>query len=151
MVQMRSALSGIPVHHAMITDFRTLRPDDSLAAAVAHVLDGFQQDFPVVDGDRVVGVLTRADMLSALSQLGQGAPVAQVMQREFAVADAQEMLETAFARLQACACHTLPVLQNHDLVGLLTTDNLGEYMMIQAALEAARGRERRGRASQGGP
>lgn len=150
MVQMRSALSGIPVHHAMVTDFRTLRPDDPLATAVTHVLDGFQQDFPVVDGDRVVGVLTRADMLSALSRLGQQAPVAEVMQREFAVADAQEMLETAFARLQACACHTLPVLQNHDLVGLLTTDNLGEYMMIQAALEAARGRERGRRGPQGG-
>lgn len=150
MVQMRSALSGIPVHHAMITDFRTLRPDDPLATAVAHVLEGFQQDFPVVDGDQVIGVLTRADMLSALSQHGQQAPVAEVMQREFAVADAQEMLETAFARLQACACHTLPVLQNHDLVGLLTTDNLGEYMMIQAAMEAACSRDRGRRAPQGG-
>lgn len=140
MVQMRSALSGIPVHHAMVTDFRTLRPDDPLATAVAHVLDGFQQDFPVVDGDQVIGVLTRNDLLAALSQLGQQVPVSQVMQREFAVADAQEMLETAFTRLQACACHTLPVLRNHELVGLLTTDNLGEYMMIQSALEAARAR-----------
>jgi Zn-dependent protease len=142
MVQMRSALSGIPVHHAMVTDFRTLRPDDPLSTAVAHVLDGFQQDFPVVDGDQVVGVLTRGDIVSGLSQFGQQAPVGQVMQREFAVADAQEMLDTAFARLQACACHTLPVLRNHDLVGLLTSDNLGEYMMIQTALEAARGRRR---------
>ena len=49
MVQMRSALGGIPVSQAMITDFRALSPDDPLSRAVDHVLAGFQQDFPVLE------------------------------------------------------------------------------------------------------
>ena len=57
MAQMCAALDGIPVMHTMITDFRILRPDDPLARAVEHVRAGFQQDFPVVEGDRLVGVL----------------------------------------------------------------------------------------------
>ena len=44
------------------------------------------------------------------------------------------MLETAFQRLQECSCHTMPVLRNGSLVGLLTMENLGEYFMIQSAL-----------------
>ena len=50
LVLIRSALGNIPVMRAMITDFRALHPDDPLKRAVGHVLAGFQQDFPVVDG-----------------------------------------------------------------------------------------------------
>jgi Zn-dependent protease len=49
MVQLRSALAGIPILRVMITDFRSLGPDDPLSQAVGHFLEGFQQDFPVVD------------------------------------------------------------------------------------------------------
>ena len=38
--QMKSALRGIPISRAMITEFQTLSPADSLARAVEHVLAG---------------------------------------------------------------------------------------------------------------
>jgi CBS domain containing-hemolysin-like protein len=44
------------------------------------------------------------------------------------------MLEPAFARLQACGCHTAVVTHEGRLAGLLTMDNLGEFVMIQSAL-----------------
>ncbi len=136
MVKMKSALGGIPVSRAMLTDFRTLVPRDSLARAVDLILTGSQQDFPVTDDGRVVGVLTRSDLLRALTQQGQAALVADVMRRDFQLVDPTEMLETAFARLEACDCHTLPVTRNGQLVGLVTMENVGEFIMIQAALGA---------------
>ncbi|MGH7791798.1 MAG: site-2 protease family protein, partial [Thermodesulfobacteriota bacterium] len=72
--QIKSALGGIPVNRAMITDFRTLNTNDKLSRAIELILSGSQQDFPVVDGSRVVGVLTQADLLVALTQLGQDTP-----------------------------------------------------------------------------
>jgi CBS-domain-containing membrane protein len=138
MVQMKSALGGIPVRRAMLTDFRALAPGDPLARAVELIMSGSQQDFPVVEGDRVVGVLTRADLLAALSQRPPTTGVAEVMQRDFSEADEYEMLETAFARLQTHECHTMPVTHGGRLVGLLTMENVGEFLMIQSALEAAR-------------
>lgn len=138
MVQMKSALGGIPVSRAMLTDFRTLSPHDSLARAIELILTGSQQDFPVVDNGRVAGVLTRGDLLSAVAQRGQGTLVADVMRREFQIADSFEMLETAFTRLQECECHTLPVTHHGQLVGLVTMDNVGELLMIQAALRKAK-------------
>ncbi len=138
MVQMKAALGGIPVRRAMLTDFRTLSAGDSLQRAVELILAGSQQDFPVVDDGRVLGVLTRGDLLKALSQQNASARVADVMQRDFEVVDAFDMLEMAFARLQSCGCHTLPVTHAGQLVGLLTADNVGEFMMIQAALRPQR-------------
>ncbi len=138
MVQMKSALGGIPVSRAMLTDFRTLSPHDSLARAVELVLTGAQQDFPVVGNGHVEGVLTRGDLLTALTQQGQGALVRDVMRHEFQTVDSFEMLEKAFARLQDCDCHTLPVTHNGRLVGLVTMDNVGEFLKIQAALRPAK-------------
>ena len=133
-VQMKSALGGIPVARAMLTDFRTLQPADSLARAAELILAGSQHDFPVVDGGRVTGVLTRANLIGALSAQNTQRPVAEVMQREFLVADSSDMLEGAMERLQACACHTLPVVHDGRLVGLVTMDNIGEFVLIHAAL-----------------
>ena len=140
MVQMKSALSGIPVSKAMLTDFRILSPHDTLARAVEFLLAGSQTDFPVVENERVAGILTRHDLLAALAQQNQGLPVADVMQRDFQIADSFEMLETAFARLQAGACHTLPVTRNNSLVGLLTMDNVGEFLAIQSTLRVGQGK-----------
>jgi Zn-dependent protease/CBS domain-containing protein len=134
MVQMKSALGGIPVSKAMITDFRSLRPTDSLEQAIEHVLAGFQHDFPVLEQGRLVGVLTRGDLLKNLAQKGRQAHVAEAMNERFETADPSEMLELALARLQSCHCRTLPVLRSGDQVGVLTMENVGEFLMIQSAL-----------------
>jgi CBS-domain-containing membrane protein len=138
MTQMKTALAGVPLRGAMITDYRTLRTTDSLARAVELVLSGSQQDFPVVEEDRVVGILTRADLLAALGKHGETYPVASAMQRKFQTADASDMLEMVFRRLQDCSCHTIPVLRRGQLAGLVTMENLGEFIMVQSALRGRR-------------
>jgi Zn-dependent protease len=138
LVQMKSALSGIPASHAMIREFHTLAADDPLARAVELTLAGFQQDFPVLVGDRLVGVLTRADLLKAIAGKGEQALVREAMQSGFETADPSEMLESVFARLQACGCHSLPIVRAGRLEGMLTMDNVGEYIMFQSALRGAR-------------
>ena len=137
MVQMKSALAGIPVSRAMLTDFRTVAPTDSLDHAVQLILAGSQQDFPVVSNSQVVGVLTRSNVLRGLTERGPKTPIAEMMHREFEIFDSYEMLEVAFARLQACQCQTVPVTHGGQLVGLLTMDNVGEFLMIQGATKAA--------------
>jgi CBS domain containing-hemolysin-like protein len=132
MVQMKSALAGIPLRRAMLTHFRTLTPASTLGDAVDLLLTGSQQDFPVVADGRVEGMLTRSDLVKALPRHGRTALVADSM-RECPVAQASEMLETVLGRLQARNCHTIPVLEHGALIGLVTMDNDGEFLMIHAA------------------
>ena len=136
MAQMQSAIGGIPVQQAMLTDFKTLQRGDRLDRAVELTLAGSQKDFPVVDNGRIEGILTQTDLLKALSARDQYPTVNSAMQKSFVTVDSLEMLETAFTRLKDCNCHTLAVTLRGKLVGLLTMDNLGEYMRIQAAMKS---------------
>ena len=138
MTLIRSSVGGVPVQQVMLRDFKTLNPDDSLSEAVKHVVGGWQQDFPVVFGDRVLGILTREDLLRKLSQDGSNAPVRDAMRRDFEWADSHDMLEHALAVLQKCRCRSLPVQHEGRLVGMLNADNVGQFMMVQSALRRNR-------------
>lgn len=135
-VQVKSALSDLPVERAMQTNFRVLSSADTLERAVELIISGAQQDFPVTWGNDVIGILTRSDLMVALAQREQSTPVTEVMRRDFRSVQAGEKLEPVFAKLGEDDCRTLPVMQNGQLIGLLTFDNVGEYIMIQSALKS---------------
>ena len=137
MVQMKSSISGIPVTRAMLTDFQTLTPRDTLARVVGLILSGSQHDFPVIRDDRIVGILERDAFMKALSERGQSTPVIEVMRRDIIEVDSHDMIETALMRLQENGSKTLPVTHNGQLVGLITSENITEYLMIRSALKTA--------------
>lgn len=137
MVQMRSSLADVPVSRVMITDFRTLTPDEPLSHAVEHLLAACQQDFPVVSGGKMVGLLTRTALVNGLAQLGPNAAVEQVMTREFPSALPTEPAESAFLKLQQTHVHAMAVLRDGGPMGILTSEHIGEFLMVRAALNGA--------------
>jgi predicted transcriptional regulator len=134
MVQTKVTLGGIPVQRAMLTDFHALSAGDPLARAVELVLAGSQQDFPVTEKGQVVGILTKNDLLAAIAKHGDQAAVSDAMRREFDSTAPSEMLETVLTRLQTSGIRTMPVTQQGRLVGLITMENIGEFIAIEAAL-----------------
>lgn len=138
LVEMRAALAGIPVVRAMETVFRVLAPGDSLAHAVDETLASAQQDFPVLEGGTLVGLLTRQALLEGLARRGAESTVAESMQREFISVETSEMLDAAIRRLEGKTSRTMPVLHAGALVGLVTLDNVGDLVAIRSALEGRR-------------
>jgi len=137
-VQTSTMLDGVPIERLVVTNVETVAPSDPLARPVQLILAGFQQDFPVVDQGAVVGMLTRAQLLKALAERGDQTRVGDVMEREFQQASATEDADAALARLQACGCRSMPVLRDGRLLGVLTMENVGEYVMVQSALGRTR-------------
>jgi Zn-dependent protease/CBS domain-containing protein len=142
-VQFKATVGDAPVSNAMIANVRTLAPSDSVSVAVNEVRAGFQHDFPVLEHHAVAGVLTREALLRALADGRGDVPVGEIMQKDFASATPDEPLERAMARLQRCHCHTLPVMRDHELVGILTTEKVGEFVMIESAARAGHHHDRR--------
>ena len=136
-VQVRAGLHGIPISHAMITSFESVSPDDPLGAAARHVIAGFQHDFPVQEDGRLVGILTKSDLLSGLAEHGGEHPVREVMRTGFLTASPSEMLESAFSKLQECDCHSIPIVHGSQLVGIITMENVGEFLAIRGATRSA--------------
>jgi Zn-dependent protease len=134
LVGIRSVLGGIPLQRIMLTEFHALSPHDTLGRAIEVTLAGSQQDFPVVDGERVVGVLTQQALLKGLEERGRDTPVADAMDRDFETAVLGEMAESVFRRLEACRCHTIPVTHHGRLAGIVTMQNVGEFLRIQSAI-----------------
>jgi hypothetical protein len=63
MVAASVAMKGLTVRDGMLTRYRTLFATDSVSKAVDELLAGSQQDFPVLEGERVAGVLRRNDLV----------------------------------------------------------------------------------------
>ncbi len=136
--QVKSTLSGIHVGRVMITKFGVLAPAETLAHAIEHVRAGSQHDFPVVENGRIVGVLTRENLVAGLARGGPSASVGEAMERKVRVAGPMEMVEDVWGRMEEDDCRAIPVVHENKLVGLLTSEKLGEYLMIQAALNKPR-------------
>jgi CBS domain-containing protein len=137
-VQMKNVISGIPVGRAMLTDYKSLSPRDPLSRMAQLILAGTQHDFPVVDdSERVVGVVTRDDFLAALTQHGQNIAVSAVMKSSPPEVDSYEMVEMALMRIQESGFPALPVTHGGQLVGIITAENITEYLMIRTALRTS--------------
>jgi Zn-dependent protease len=137
MARIKHALGGIPVSRAMQTNYQTLSPRDTLGRAVELILAGSQQDFPVVEGDRVLGILERETLIKALSTGGQDQAVVATLRTDLPQIDSHEMVEQALARIEQSGARMLPVTHAGRLAGLITPENITEFLMIRSALRGA--------------
>jgi Zn-dependent protease/predicted transcriptional regulator len=134
LVRNRSSMAGLPVRAAMLTQFVVLDQSDPLGRAVELLMSGSQQDFPVMEGDRPVGLLTRADLVRALKSGGAGMPVGQAVQLDGVFAEAGEPLEVAVQRMRERDRPALPVIADGRLAGMLTLENVTELLLVRDAL-----------------
>lgn len=139
-VQERLALRDFKVRDAMLTDYRTLSPDNTLGQAANLLLAGSQTDFPVLNDGQALGVLTRVGLMAGLAEGGRDALVADHLASDLASVEAGSPLLPAMAKLRDEGIPCLQVLDDGHPVGLLTSENIGEFLMVRSALaNAARG------------
>lgn len=132
--QLREASRGLLATDAMETRYEALSPLASVGDAVEALLRTPQQDFPVVDGaGRLRGLLTRDDIVHALQDTGPGTPVVDAMHGGLPTVHHRDPLAVALTELQESAAPAVAVEDAEGrLLGLITPQNLGELMMIQA-------------------
>ena len=136
MVEVKSVLEGMQVRQAMSRPVQTVTPTDTMSEVVELILQGLQADFPVLEGDRLVGMLTEGDVLLALHKQGADTPVGQVMHRQFAVARPEETLVEVQGQMSAARLRTVPVVERDRLVGLLTAQDINEaYRLLKVLPE----------------
>ncbi|MBZ5569040.1 MAG: site-2 protease family protein [Acidobacteriia bacterium] len=127
----QSVLEQVRLQEVMLTDFSTLSPADTLEDALYKAVHTLQDDFPVVRGCDMVGVISRQKILDALRASGNGY-VQSVMNRVFSVSQAGDTLAAAFRKLTSQGVTVLPVVDSGRLVGIVTLQNLMHSMSLLA-------------------
>ncbi len=127
----QSVLDNVRLEEVMLTDFATLSPADTLEDALEKAVHSLQDDFPVVRGSDMVGVISRQRILDALRAEGNGY-VQAVMSKIFEVSVRQDSLGTAFRKLTARNSSIIPVVEDQRLVGIVTLQNLMHSMSLLA-------------------
>jgi stage IV sporulation protein FB len=133
-VATRDIAREVPVCEGMVTIVETLSPTATLDDAVTCLIRSSQKEFPVVDGaGRPRGLVTRDRLIPALRDGGPTTPVLDVMVREVPTIGWREPLERGLILLNSSRAPALFVLnENGQLVGLMTSENIGELMMIRS-------------------
>jgi Zn-dependent protease/CBS domain-containing protein len=127
----QSVLQRVRLEEVMLTDFATLSPADTLEDALDKAVHTLQDDFPVVRGADMVGVISKQKILDALRAEGNGY-VQAAMNRIFDVASKQESLASAFRKLASRNLSIIPVVDEQHLVGIVTLQNLMHSMALLA-------------------
>jgi Zn-dependent protease/CBS domain-containing protein len=127
----QSVLDNVRLEEVMLTDFATLSPADTLEDALEKAVHSLQDDFPVVRGSDMVGVISKQRILEALRAEGNGY-VQAVMNKIFEVSLRQDSLSSAFRKLTARNSSIIPVVEDQHLIGIVTLQNLMHSMALLA-------------------
>lgn len=133
--QHRALLRDYTVGHAMKTSFPTLAATNSVQDAVNLLLTNAASNLLVLDpAGQAVGVITWPQLMAALRDQQLTTTVAEIMRRDFATVQTGDSLAQLYDRVLGQSEAFYPVLENHRLRGIITQQNLTEFLAMRAAL-----------------
>jgi Zn-dependent protease/CBS domain-containing protein len=136
-VVFQSVLESVRMDEIMLTGFSTLSPADTLEDALYKAVHTLQDDFPVVRGIDMVGVISKQRIVEALRNGGNGY-VQSAMVRGFDIAQSTDSLASAFRKLGSRGLSMIPVVDQQRLVGIVTMQNLMHSMALLAETKRLR-------------
>jgi Zn-dependent protease/predicted transcriptional regulator len=108
----------------------TLNPGDRLSTVIDYILTSYQPDFAVVLGSRLLGVVTRDDVLKTLAKRSDDPYVAEVMQREVPFVEASAGIDEVQERMGEQKVRLMAVYAGERFLGLVSREDLSEALSI---------------------
>jgi stage IV sporulation protein FB len=134
MVRQQEKTRGLTVSDVMGTRPRTetVTPYHTFGQVLDSVIHGYQEDFPVVDeSGRLVGMITRDDIMAAAHSPGKYASVRDLMKTDVPTISSQaDLFEDGLSILRQSGLRALPVTENGELVGMLTIEDVGQARLL---------------------
>jgi Zn-dependent protease/CBS domain-containing protein len=133
MVKQRELTRGLNVSDVMGTKPRTetVTPSHTFGQVLDSVIHGYQEDFPVVDGDKLVGMITRDEIMAAAHSPERYASVRDLMKTDVPTISSQaDLFEDGLSILQQSGLRALPVTEDGELVGMLTIEDVGQARLL---------------------
>ena len=113
----------------------TARPADSLESTIQALESKRVGALVVCDGEQVVGIVSERDLVRAVARHGGGAlsrPVQEFMTQDVVFAEPTETVATLMERMTDRRIRHLPVLQEGQLVGVVSIGDLVKSQIAEA-------------------
>jgi len=130
---LRQVFHRVPVRALMLEDFQSLKPEDTLSQVLEIICHSAQEDFPVLDDGRLVGVLPKSIIFRALREMPPETRVEEIMVKDFFQAEPDMPLDRALKELAENKAGVVPVVEAGKLVGILTLDQIAKYQLVCGA------------------
>ena len=130
------------ISEVMTTDVETVGPEQTAREAASFMLRADAGSIPVIDGEKLVGMITDRDIAVRGVAEGRGpdTPVSELMSDGIICARADEDVDSVVRRMSDEQVRRLPVLDAEDrLVGIVSLGDLARESRGEAAHEALEG------------
>lgn len=121
-------------------DVATVGVSESVSTAVARLGEKRIGALPVVEGKRVLGIMSERDVIYCLRDHGADVldwPVSRVMTSPAIIAEPSTAVLTAMAMMTQRRIRHLPVVSGGELVGIVSIGDLVKHRMEGIEQEAA--------------
>jgi Zn-dependent protease/predicted transcriptional regulator len=133
--QARHVLGTLKVGDAYNKYAITLAPGDRVSRVVDYILTSYQPDFAVMQGSTLLGIVTRADVLQALSKDLDDPYVAGIMKRDVLRVDASLYLDEVRRQLAEKGERVAAVYRGETYLGLVSREDIAEALLVVAFRE----------------
>ncbi len=131
--QTKSLLKGYTVHDALLEEIPEMAPETSIRAAAEHLLHTQNKYFLVKNDGKPAGTLGRDEIIRAIGNMDDNAPVRQAMRAEVMYLTVDMPIEEAWNKMQREKQSFALVGSEDEVLGALDTDNIAEFVMIRSA------------------
>lgn len=113
----------------MTRELKTVTPSDSLAQVRDLLIDNRIHHIPVVEGKKLVGLVTTYDLFKFQANPSDydNIKVVDVMTKRLAVIEPTDKVGTAAEIFMEHLFHAVPVVDNGELVGIVTSFDVMKY------------------------
>ncbi|MDQ3193299.1 MAG: site-2 protease family protein [Bacteroidota bacterium] len=133
--QARSFLQGYKVKDLVMHHYNKLDSSEPLSKAVEQLLDGQGKDFLITENEIAVGTLSRNEIIQALSEKETDISVGSIMNSNIKQLKSDTSLANMYQEIQQNGVSLMPVMEDGELIGVLDTENIFEFIMVKEAEE----------------
>ncbi|NOZ77388.1 MAG: CBS domain-containing protein, partial [Euryarchaeota archaeon] len=108
----------------MVTDLITIAPDEKIALADLKMTRSSIGSLPVVEGDRIVGIITQRDIMLARGYEIGGLKARDLMSKELVTVTPETPLKEAIEMMLKNRIERLPVVDGGRFLGLVVQGNI---------------------------
>jgi len=131
MAEIRASVQGIPVSRAMLTNFATLSPNQTMRDVVDRVIHTFQDSFPVIEENKVIGILTKSNLFKAIREHSIDSPIANFIEKDFIKIHPDMPMNSLLKNIMETNVPIILVMENDNLKGIINLEQIGKFHLLK--------------------